>query len=127
MRKRFSTYQLVRFSFTFIILSGILVLSLGQLSPYLFLLAFAPVTFSLGFLRALASTILLNQRNMNGGAVASMINFSGTALGALGMLLGTIGWTNYVQGLGWITLLAMAFSIALWYIFNKNKYTLSGM
>lgn len=126
-RKRFFPKQIIHISFGLILFAGILILTIGSYSPYLFLISFAPVTFSNGFLRAFSSNILLGQKGMNSGGVASVINFTGTGLGAFGMMLGTLGWANYVQGLGVITLLAMAYSIVLWFIFLRKKYTLRGM
>ena len=126
-RKRFTPNQIVKFSFGTVLLAGILILTIGKNSPYLFLLSFAPITFSNGFLRSFSSNILLGQSNMNSGGVASVMSFSGTALGAFGMMLGTLGWTNYVQGLGWITFIAMAFSIFLWITFLNKNYKLKGM
>lgn len=49
------------------------------------------------------------------------------AIGAGGMMLGTLGWTNYVQGLGWITFIGVSSSITLWVIFLKKGYKLHGM
>lgn len=127
VRPKLNSKQIIKISFGLIILSGIMMLSFGKSSAYLFLIAFAPVTFSNGFLRAFASNILLGQRDMNSGAVASVINFSGTALGSLGMVLGTLGWSSYVEGLGYITLLAMLVSVALWYYFNNKQFNLRGL
>lgn len=126
-RKQFLPKQIIRFAFAMIILSGLLILTIGKQSPYLFLVSFFPVTFSNGFLRAFSSNILLGQKNMNAGAAASVINFSNTALGSLGMMLGTLGWSNYVEGLGYITLIAMCYSICLWLFFLKNNYKLNGL
>ena len=126
-RQQFLPKQIIRFAFAMIILSGVLILTIGKSSPYLFLLSFFPVTFSNGFLRAFSSNILLGQKNMNAGAAASVINFSNTALGSIGMLLGTLAWGNYVQGLGFITLIAMVFSISLWVLFLKKDYKLNGL
>ncbi|MBQ0148228.1 MAG: Bcr/CflA family efflux MFS transporter [Flavobacteriaceae bacterium] len=127
VRKKLLPNQIIQISFSLIVISGILILTIGKISPYLFLIAFAPVTFSNGFLRAFSSNILLGQKNMNSGGAASIINFSGTALGALGMMIGTLGWANYVQGLGWVTLISMCFSISLWVIYLKKNYKLHGM
>ncbi|MBS7332492.1 MAG: MFS transporter [Weeksellaceae bacterium] len=126
-RKRFTPNQIVHFSFITVLFAGLLILTIGKFSPYLFLLAFAPITFSNGFLRSFSSNILLGQSNMNSGGVASVMSFSGTALGAIGMMLGTIGWSNYIQGLGWITFIGITFSITLWIIFLRNGYKLKGM
>lgn len=127
VRKRLLPKQIINISFGTIILAGILLLTIGEKSPYLFLIAFAPVTFSNGFLRAFATNVLLGQKGMNSGGVASILSFSGTGLGAVGMILGTLGWSNYIQGLGFITLIAMTYSISLWVLFQKKNYKLHGM
>ncbi len=126
-RKRLLPKQIVNISFGIIVVAGILILTIGKSSPYLFLISFAPITFANGFLRSFSSNVLLGQREMNSGGVASVINFSGTALGAIGMMLGTLNWSNYIQGLGWVTLIAITFSITLWMIYLKNNYKLNGM
>ena len=42
-------------------------------------------------------------------------------------ILGAIGWSNYVQGVGFIALIAMAISISCWVIFLKRNYKLRGI
>ena len=64
---------------------------------------------------------------MNSGGASSVINFTNTALGSLGMVLGAIGWSNYVQGVGVIALIAMGISITCWIIFLKRNYKLRGI
>lgn len=127
VRNKLKPKQIVNVSFVIIVVAGILILTIGKSSPYLFLISFAPITFANGFLRSFSSNVLLGQKEMNSGGVASVISFSGTALGALGMMLGTLSWSNYIQGLGWITLIAMVFSLGLWLFYQKNNYKLNGM
>lgn len=127
VRKHLLPNQIVQITFATVLIAGFLILTIGKISPYLFLLSFAPITFSNGFLRSFSSNILLGQKEMNSGGVSSVMNFSGTALGAIGMMLGTLGWTNYVQGLGCITFIGVSFSITLWIIFLKKGYKLHGM
>ncbi len=64
---------------------------------------------------------------MNSGGAASIINFSNTALGSLGMMIGAIGWSNYVEGLGYTALIAMMISISCWVVFVKKGYKLHGI
>lgn len=127
VRNKLKPKQIVNVSFVIIVVAGILILTIGKSSPYLFLISFAPITFANGFLRSFSSNVLLGQKEMNSGGVASVISFSGTALGAVGMMLGTLSWSNYIQGLGWITLIAMVFSLGLWLFYQKNNYKLNGM
>jgi DHA1 family bicyclomycin/chloramphenicol resistance-like MFS transporter len=70
---------------------------------------------------------LLGQENMNAGGAASIINFSHTAMGALGMMLGTIGWRNNIEGLGYVIFIGMGFSIILWLAFINKGYQLKGL
>lgn len=126
-RTKITGKQIVQFSFATMIFSGILLLTIGTSSPYLFLIAFAPITFSSGFLRSFASSVLLGQDNMNAGGVASIINFSNTGLGAIGMMLGTLAWSNYIHGLGYVILIAMTFSLSLWFYFLREQFKLKGV
>ena len=127
VRNLFSSAQIIQFTFSLLVIAGFLIIFVGKYSPYLFLLTFFPVTFSNSFLRAFASNILLGQKEMNSGAAASVINFSGTALGSLGMLVASIGWSNYVEGLGYTALVAMVISISCWVFFVKKQYKLHGL
>lgn len=127
VRNRFTSAQIIQFTFALLVLAGILIIFVGKYSPYLFLLTFFPVTFSNSFLRAFASNILLGQKEMNAGGAASIINFSNTALGSLGMMIGAIGWSNYVEGLGYTALIAMVISISCWIVFVKKGYKLHGI
>lgn len=127
VRNRFTSAQIIQFTFALLVLAGFLIIFVGKYSPYLFLLTFFPVTFSNSFLRAFASNILLGQKEMNSGGAASIINFSNTALGSLGMMIGAIGWSNYVEGLGYTALIAMMISISCWVVFVKKGYKLHGI
>lgn len=126
-RKSYNTKQIIKFTFTVVSITALFIIFVGPISPYLFLLTFFPITFCNGFLRSCATNVLLSQPNMNAGGVSSIINFSNTALGALGMMIGTIGWSNYVVGLGIVCLIAMTYSIGLWLYFNKKGYQLKGI
>jgi len=127
LRNQLTPSQIIKISFAGILISGFLLLTIGKHSPYLFLIAFAPVTFSNSFLRSFASAILLGQDNMNSGGAASIINFSNTSLGAIGMMLGTIPLGNNIQRLAAVVLIAMVFSVGLWMHFVKKQYALRGL
>ena len=127
VRNKFTSKQIVNVTFGLITIAGFLIILVGKYSPYLFLLTFAPITLSNSFLRSFASNILLGQKEMNSGGAASVINFTNTALGSLGMVLGSMGWSNYVQGVGVIALIGMALSIICWLIFLKRNYKLRGI
>lgn len=127
LRNRISTKQTIGIGLATIALSAILILLFGKQSPYLFLITFFPITFASGFLRSFATNILLAQDNMNAGAAASVINFSNTAMGALGMLLGALAWSNYVEAISFIAFIGVGFSLIIWAMYLLKKYSLKGL
>lgn len=118
--------QIVLYSFGTIMLGGILTVLVGHTSPFVFVLTFLPITFSNSFLRAFSANVLLGQKEMNAGAAASVISFTNTAIGALGMMLGALPWSNYIVGLGTIAIVAMVISFILIAIYLKKNFSLNG-
>ena len=118
--------QIVLYSFGTIMLGGVLTLSIGHISPYIFILTFLPITFSNSFLRAFSANVLLGQKEMNAGAASSVISFTNTGIGSLGMMLGALPWMNYIFGLGCIAVIAMTISFGLITFYFKKGYKLNG-
>ncbi|MBQ7454174.1 MAG: MFS transporter [Selenomonadaceae bacterium] len=101
--------------------SGILVLVAGNLGAVIFLLSFLPFTVIGAVARPFAMQILLLEAKENVGTASSIINFVPTLFGSLGMMLGTLPWGNFVNGLGLIITTATTLSIVLW-IFIRLGY-----
>ena len=91
---------LLRLTFFVAMMSGILVLSVGKTLAAIFLLSFVPFTVIESVARPFAMEILLLEAKENIGTASSMINFVPTLFGSLGMMLGTLPWGNFVNGLG---------------------------
>ena len=66
--------------------------------------------------------ILLLEAKENVGTASSIINFVPTLFGSLGMMLGTLPWTNFVDGLGIIMITATFLSIVLWILIKRGKF-----
>lgn len=126
VKDKLTPRQIVLYSFFTILVGGVLTATIGKSSPFLFVLTFLPITFSNSFLRAFSANVLLGQKEMNAGAAASVISFTNTGIGALGMVLGALHWTNYVTGLGVIAIIAMIMSFGLIFIYFKKGFKLHG-
>lgn len=128
VKNHFPPSKFMKLSLGLMLFSAVLTLSVGEYSPYLFFLTFLPTTFCNTFLRSFASNILLGQEGMNGGAVASVINFGAQALGAIGMVLGALSWPNgnYVFGVGVVSLFAFFLSVMFFLLFKKNNSNFKG-
>lgn len=109
------------------LISGLCVFFLGGLSPFIFLISFIPFTLVEGAIRPFSTNILLDQQNEDIGSASSLINSIHTILGSVGMILGSLAWTNIVHGLGIIIIVSSLFSIIIWILLLKSKITLKGL
>ena len=66
--------------------------------------------------------ILLLEAKENIGTASSMINFVPTLFGSLGMMLGTLPWGNFIDGLGIIITVSTFLSIVLWIMIKRGKF-----
>ncbi len=117
-----SNAGLVRMIYFIAIVSGILVLTVGQSRAVMFLISFLPFTAIGSMVRPFATEILLLEAKENVGTASSVINFVPTLFGSLGMMLGTLPWGNFISGLGIIILAATALSIALWTLIKFGRF-----
>lgn len=122
-----ATRKIIPVLFTLAIASGIAILLFGRIAPLAFLLSFAPLSFCSSSIRPLSTNILLNQQDGDTGAASSLINFGNTAMGSLGMILGTLPWANFVSGLGIIVLTCALLGLSGWILFTKSGMQLKGV
>ena len=108
-------------------LGGILVMTIGRLSPILFLLSFVLMSLAGTTIRPFSSNMLFEQQKGDTGSASSLINTSFTVLGSIGMSIASMAWGNIVVGLGaLITIFSLAALIS-WVIFLKSSITCIGV
>ena len=113
---------MLRLCFLIAAASGVLVLTVGQMRAVVFLLAFVPFTAIGAVVRPFAMEILLLEAKENVGTASSIINFVPTLFGSLGMMLGTLPWANFIDGLGLIMTASTALSIMLWLLIRSGRF-----
>lgn len=109
------------------LLSSILLLEMGGLSPWMFLFCFLPFTLTEGAVRPFSTHFLLNQKKEGSGAASSLINAVHTATGCAGMAAGTIPWTDLIYGLGLIMAGASFAALAGWIVFLCGSFSVRGV
>ena len=122
LKNNLSNVSMLKLSFFVALTSSILVLSVGQSSAVTFLLSFLPFTMIGAVVRPFSMEILLLESKENVGTAASVINFVPTLFGSLGMMLGTLPWGNFIDGLGLIMTTATTLSIVLWLLIRSGKF-----
>ena len=111
----------------FTVISGIALIGFGAVSPIIFMLAFLPFTVLESALRPFSTAILLEQQDRDTGSASSLINFTHTVAGSLGMILGALPWYNFIDGLGIILISSATLSVVLWIIILKRKIIVKGL
>lgn len=122
LKNSLSNVRLLKLCFLVAAASGLLVLSVGQTGAAMFLLSFLPFTVIGAVSRPFAMEILLLEAKENVGTAASVINFVPTLFGSLGMMLGTLPWENFIEGLGLIMITATTLSIVLWLLIRSGSF-----
>ena len=105
---------ILRFSFLGVLFSALAVFFLGHIAAIFMLLSFLPFTIIESMIRPFGMNLLLREVKENIGTASSVINFVQTLLGSIGMMLGTLPWGDFIQGLAIIMFVALGLAIGLW-------------
>lgn len=116
LKPRMTNNAILRFSFTGVFVSALSVFFLGHIAAIFMLLSFLPFTIIESMIRPFGMDLLLREVKENVGTASSVINFVQTLLGSIGMMLGTLPWGDFVQGLAIIMFVALGLAVAFWRI-----------
>lgn len=92
-----------------------LMLTIGHISPVLFLISFIPFAVAASYFRPMISNLILQAQSTNIGAASAMMHFGFTLMGSLAMFIGSQKWSSYITGIA-ITILCFA-TVALSIVF----------
>lgn len=107
--------------------SGVAMLFVGMLSPILFCATFLVFALTEACVRPYSTNILLSQQDNDTGAASSLINFTHTAIGCVGMVLAVLPWSNYVVGVGVLIVAAMLVAGIGWIALLKSDVSIRGL
>ena len=113
--------------FIFTVVAAAALLTVGSISPWWFLIAFLPVTIMESAARPFSTAILLDQQKTDIGSASSLINAVNTVFGSLGMMLGALNWSNFIEGLGIITAVCVTLAMAGWLALLHFKIRVEGL
>lgn len=109
--------------FVFMLISGIFVCTLGQISPWFFAAALIPSSFFGGVVRPLGANLMFNQQKGDAGSASSLMGFGGTVFGSLGMFIASLNLVNNITLIGLITVITSTLSLILWFAISKKIVT----
>ena len=109
------------------VLAGLLVFTIGKVSPIFFWLGFAPFSFIGTLLRPFSTSLLLDQQKGDTGSASSLINGVNTIFGSIGMTVASMAWGNIVGGLGTMIIISSALGLVAWVLLLRSKIPCYGV
>ncbi|OCA80762.1 hypothetical protein A8L44_16490 [Bacillus sp. FJAT-27986] len=114
----------INIAFVIVTISICLLFLVGSISPFVFLVCYVPFTVITTYLRPMVSNTLLSMQKSNVGAASSLMNFGFTVIGSVGMMVGSLQWGDYINGLSMTMLIFLVLSLLLWiYCLQKKIIT----
>jgi DHA1 family bicyclomycin/chloramphenicol resistance-like MFS transporter len=114
-------------SFVIAAISGILVMTIGGLSPYIFLVCIVAMSMTGAVMRPFSINVLFEQQKGDTGTASSLFNTVSTLFGILGMTIASFDWGNIIVSLGAIITAASVLSSISWYAFIKSPIPCKGV
>lgn len=93
--------------------AGVLLLAVGERSPFLFCGCFLAFAVCEAIIRPCGVNILLSQHKGDAGSASALINFTANVFGSLGMALIMLPWPDFVVGLAALVAICMGLALAL--------------
>ena len=102
------------------LLSGVLILAIGQSGPTLFALSMACGYMFVSISRPPSSSLLLEQQDKDTGSASSLIQSTFLLTGSVGMLVISLDWSNRIMVLGIMSLVLNLCGLVLWFFTKKR-------
>jgi DHA1 family bicyclomycin/chloramphenicol resistance-like MFS transporter len=120
LQRRVKPLKIITFFYFGSLLSGILILTIGQLGTILFALSIACGFVSVSISRPPSSSLLLEQQDKDTGSASSLIQSAFLLTGALGMQVISVDWGNRIMVLGIMSVGLNLVGLVLWF-YAKTK------
>jgi MFS transporter, DHA1 family, multidrug resistance protein len=120
LQKFFKPLPIITACYIGSLVSGVLILTIGQMSPVLFAVSIACGYLSVSISRPPASSLILEQNDKDTGTASSLIQAAFLSTGSLGMLFVSLDWSNRIMIIGIMSLVLGSIGLPLW-IYSKSR------
>jgi DHA1 family bicyclomycin/chloramphenicol resistance-like MFS transporter len=122
LASRFSRFTLININFAVTVVAGILICSIGRLSPWLFAATLLPTTLMGSFIGPPSRFLMLSQQQGDSGSVSSLINAVGSITGSLGMTIVSFNLGNPVIVIGLLNVVMALVCGGAWILFTSRPF-----
>ncbi len=114
LRRYFRPIPIITASYLGSILSGVLILAIGEKSPMLFAISVALGYLCVSIGRPPSNSLLLEQQDKDTGSASSLIQAIFVLTGAFGMMFISYDWSNRIMVIGIMNVALSLFGFILW-------------
>ncbi|AGK99386.1 multidrug effflux MFS transporter [Clostridium pasteurianum] len=122
LSKHYKNNPIITTCFGIIVVSGILIITIGKFSPWLFALSILPATLAGNLIRPPSTNLILEQQREDTGTAASLMSFSYTFMGSIGMMLISLNFANRIFVMGSMYVIIAMISLVLWILIQKKYF-----
>jgi MFS transporter, DHA1 family, multidrug resistance protein len=120
LRKFFRPLPIITATYIGSIVSGILMLTVGQTNPALFAISVALGYLCVSISRPPSNSLLLEQQDKDTGSASSLIQAIFVLTGAFGMMFISYDWSNRIMVIGIMNVVLSAIGLFIW-LYTKNR------
>lgn len=115
-----STAAIITACYIGLIIGGTILLCAGHLSPYILAIGASFSTISTIAMRAPGTNLILEQHDTDTGSLSSLINFSSTVVGSIGMAIISMDGLDQINGLACLALTIGTLGVISWQLILKK-------
>ncbi|MPW35281.1 multidrug effflux MFS transporter [Vibrio sp. B1Z05] len=120
--KRVRTQSIITACYVMIAFLGVLTLTIGHLSPWIFAFIAAPITMAIITTRIPGTNLMLDQQEKDTGSAVAIIQFSGMMAGSLGMVLVSLRQQSLIEDLGLIQIGVGCLGLVMWLLVKNRDF-----
>ncbi|WP_024612380.1 multidrug effflux MFS transporter [Pseudoalteromonas sp. TB64] len=127
LSQKISVKKIITICFILLMLCGVLTLTFGHLSPWIFASIAAPATLMVIVTRVPGTNLMLDQQTSDTGSAVAVIQFCSMIAGATGMMLVSIRPDELISDLGIIQLSIGTITLVLWLLVKNKSYVINNL
>ena len=120
LSSRFKRFTLVNASFAVAVVCGILMCTVGRLSPWAFAATLLPTTVMGSFIAPPSRFLMLSQQSGDSGSAASLIGAVGSIAGSIGMTAASLNFASPIIIVGGLNIFIGLLCGAAWLFFTSR-------
>ena len=121
--KYISPRVIISACFVLLMCSGLVVVTFGHYSPYLFAFVVGMATLAVITMRVPGTNLMLNQQEHDTGSASALINFFGMIMGSFGMYMVSLKANYLIESLGIIQFMVGLAGGTLWFLARHRSFT----